>query len=354
MSNSLPPRRNVRGQNASLEFNSSWIIGIAIVALLFWMISTSFYTVSTEGQAVVKRFGRVIAIKQPGLHFKIPLGIDTQTFVATEKVHKEEFGFSSTVGERRDRTATYAKPREAQDESLMLTGDLKVVDVEWVVQYRISDPDLYLHRVHDVRKTIRDISEAVNRRIVGNLLGTDVLTVKRVEIAERAKLELQEILDRLEIGIRIGTIELQDVTPPDEVKPAFNEVNQAEQEKERMINEAEKSRNQVIPRARGEARQLIEEAEGYRAERVNKAEGEVEAFKAMIQEFRNAPEVTRQRLYLEMLDTVLPRVGRVIIVEPGQMGPLPLLNLDSPAIQRPQETQRPGMAPTPQQSGATR
>jgi membrane protease subunit HflK len=328
--------------NPGQEFNLAWVLGLALLALLMWLASTCFYTVSTEGQAVVKRFGRVIAVKQPGLHFKWPFGIDTQTFVATEKVHKEEFGFSSTLGERRERTATYAKSKENQNESLMLTGDLKVVDVEWVVQYRISDPDLYLHRVHDVTKTIRDISEAVNRRIVGNSLGTDVLTVNRVEIAEKAKLELQEILDRLEIGIRIGTVELQDVTPPDEVKPAFNEVNQAEQEKERMINEAEKYRNQIIPRARGEARQKIEAAEGYRAERVNKAEGEVGAFKAMVEEFRNAPEVTRQRLYLEMLDEVLPKVGRVVVVEPGQTGPIPLMNLDSPSAPRPTNSQNTG------------
>lgn len=342
MSSSIPRRRRPEGTTPNLEFNFAWVVGLIVAGLLLWMLSTCYYTVSTEGQAVVKRFGKVIGIKQPGLHFKLPFGIDTQTFVATEKVHKEEFGFSSEEGERRERTANYSKSKAHQDESLMLTGDLKVVDVEWVVQYRISDPDLYLHRVHDVTKTIRDISEAVNRRIVGNSLGTDVLTVNRVEIAEKAKLELQEVLDRLEIGIRIGTVELQDVTPPDEVKPAFNEVNQAEQEKERMINEAEKYRNQVIPRARGEARQKVEAAQGYRAERVNKAEGEVEAFKAMNQEFRNAPEVTRQRLYLEMLDEVLPKVGRVLIVEPGQTGPIPLMNLDAPNSLQPRTIPNPG------------
>jgi membrane protease subunit HflK len=312
------------------EVNVIWVLGLALVAFLGWLASTCFYTVSTEGQAVVKRFGKVINIKQPGLHFKLPFGIDTQTFVPTEKVHKEEFGFSAAQDDRRQRStnARYNKSKEHQDQSLMLTGDLKVVDVEWVVQYRISDPDLFLHRIKDPTKTLRDISEAVNRRIVGNTLGTDVLTVKRVAIAEQAKQELQAVLDRLEAGIRIGTVELQDVTPPDEVKPAFNEVNQAEQEKERMINEAEKFRNQIIPRARGEARQKIEAAEGYRAERVNKAEGETEAFTAILQEYRNNPEVTRQRLYLEMLDSVMPRLGRVVVLENGQTPPIPLLNLD--------------------------
>lgn len=330
MSISPPRRRPSGGSNPPPEINVFWIIGIALVAFIAWGASTCFYTVGTEGQAVVKRFGKVIHIKEPGLHFKLPFGIDTQTFVPTKKVLKEEFGFK-TVGDNprpRASSSNFSKSKEHENESLMLTGDLKVVDVEWVVQYRISDPDRYLHRVRDPRQTIRDISEAVNRRIVGNSLGTDVLTVNRVAIAEQAKLELQELLDRLESGIRIGTVELQDVTPPDEVKPAFNEVNQAEQERERKINEAEKYRNQIIPRARGEARQKIEAAEGYRAERVNKAEGETEAFKAILHEYRNSPEVTRRRLYLEMLDSVLPNIGRVVVIEPGQTSPIPLINLD--------------------------
>lgn len=341
MSISPPRRRPSGGGNPPPEINVFWIVGLALIAFIAWAASTCFYTVSTEGQAVVKRFGKVIDKKQPGLHFKLPFGIDTQTFVPTEKVHKEEFGFK-TVGEggrpRSSSSSSYNKSREHENESLMLTGDLKVVDVEWVVQYRISDPDLFLHRVRDPRQTIRDLSEAVNRRIVGNSLGTDVLTVNRVAIAETAKLELQELLDRLESGIRIGTVELQDVTPPDEVKPAFNEVNQAEQERERKINEAEKYRNQIIPRARGEARQKIEGAEGYRAERVNKAEGEAVAFQAMLEEYRNSPEVTRRRLYLEMLDSVLPNIGRVVVIEPGQTSPIPLLNLDPQTPIRPTGT----------------
>jgi modulator of FtsH protease HflK len=210
----------------------------------------------------------------------------------------------------------------------MLTCDLKVVDVEWVVQYRVDNPDLYLHRVRDIDKTIRDSSEAVMRRIVGNSLGSDVLTIKRVQIATSAKEELQEILDSFEMGIVVGTVEMQDVTPPDPVKPAFNEVNQAEQEKERMINEAEKRRNQLVPRARGEARQLVEAAEGYRAQRVNRATGEASRFSAIVEEYRNAPEVTRRRLYLEMIDEVLPNLGRIVVLEQGQMSPIPFLNLD--------------------------
>lgn len=316
--------------------NANWRSGVfsavffAVVFLLVWGVMTSYYTVQPEGQAVVKRFGRAIAIKPPGLHFKLPFGIDQQIFVPTARVLKHEFGFRTT-GESPDGASEYRKSPAHHDESLMLTGDLKVVDVEWVVQYRVDNPDHYLHRVRDIDATIRDVSEAVMRRIVGNSLGSDVLTTKRVQIATAAKQELQEILNTFEMGITIGTVEMQDVTPPDPVKPAFNEVNQAEQEKERMINEAEKRRNQMVPRARGEARQLIEAAEGYRAQRVNRATGEASRFKAIVEEFRNAPEVTRRRMYLEMIDEVLPQLGRVVVVEQGQMSPIPLMNLDGSA-----------------------
>lgn len=297
---------------------------VIIVILVVAGVMTSYYTVQPEEQAVVKRFGAVVSIREPGLHFKLPFGIDRAYNIPTARVLKQEFGFR-TAGTG-DRT-NYRKDAPLLEESLMLTGDLKVIDVEWVVQYRISDPSLYLHKARDPSKTIRDISEAVMRRIVGNSLGSDVLTEKRVEVAMNARQELQEILDSFEMGIQISTIELQDVTPPEKVKPAFNEVNQAEQERERLINEAEKRRNQVIPRAEGQAKQIIAQAEGYAAERVNAARGETARFTAILSEYEKVPEVTRQRLYLEMVDEVLPNLGRVYIMEDEGMSPLPLLNL---------------------------
>jgi membrane protease subunit HflK len=313
---------------ANFEIGSLGPIGplLALLALLALGAWSSVYTVQPEGEAVVKRFGRVVSIRPPGLHFKLPFGIDRAYFVPTGRVLKEEFGFrTANMGTQRD---SYQKSRAQQDESLMLTGDLKVIDVEWVVQYRIRDADQFLHRVRDPVATIRDINEAVMRRIVGNSLGSDVLTEKRVEVATQAKAELQEILDSFEMGVQIGTIELQDVTPPESVKPAFNEVNQAEQERERLINEAEKRRNQVVPRAEGQAKQIIAEAEGYAAERVNRARGETERFDAILAEYRNAPDVTRRRLFLEMIDDVLPSLGRVLVVEEGTTSPIPLLNMD--------------------------
>lgn len=316
--------------------------GLALIPLILLVLGgilTSFYTVQPDGQAVVKRFGKVIDTRGPGLHFKMPYFIDQQYFVPTERVLKEEFGFRTTS--TRDRTL-YEKQPSHRSESLMLTGDLKVIDVEWVVQYRVDDADKYLHRVRDREKTIRDVSEAVMRRIVGNSLGSDVLTEKRVVVAHSARDEIQEVLSGFDMGIRIQTVELQDVTPPEPVKPAFNEVNEAEQERERLINEAEKRRNQVIPRAQGEAQQMIEEAEAYRATRVNRARGEAERFTAILTEYRNAPEVTRRRLFLEMIDSVLPALGHVYVVEEGQAQPLPLLNLGGPSPLRttPQGDQR--------------
>jgi len=304
--------------------------GLLVVVVLAGIL-TSFYTVQPEGKAVVKRFGEVVAIREPGLHMKLPFWIDRTYFVPTERVLKEEFGFRTREAGQRTR---YEKSPAQQDESLMLTGDLNVIDVEWVVQYLIKDPDQFLHRVRNQRESIRDVSEAVMRRIVGNRLGSEVLTVGRVEIAAMAKEEMQEILDSYNLGVHISTIELQDVTPPDSVKPAFNEVNEARQEKERLINEAEKRRNQEIPRAMGEAQQIIAKAEGYAAERVNRAEGEASRFTAILKEYRQAPEITRQRLYLETMEDILPRLGKVYVVEEGQMMPIPLLNLQETAPQQ--------------------
>lgn len=300
------------------------VVFVPILLLIGVGALSSFYIVQPEEEAVVKRFGKVVGQKEPGLHFKLPFGIDTAQMVPTARVLKQEFGFRTTGIDGR---TSYRKDRVHQDESLMLTGDLKVIDVEWVVQYRVSDPDAFLHKVRDPEQTLRDVSEAVMRSIVGNSLGSDVLTEKRVQVAANAKQELQKAMEHFGLGIQISTIELQDVTPPGPVKPAFNEVNQAEQERERYINEAEKRRNQVIPRAEGQARQVIAEAEGYAAKRINAAKGETERFTAIYEAYLNAPQVTRERMYLEMIDKVLPKAGKIYIMEESGNAPLPLLNL---------------------------
>lgn len=301
------------------------LIGVAIVGLLLlWGTLSSFYTVQPEERAVVKRFGAVIKTADPGLHFKLPFGVDQVQLVKTERVLKQEFGFR-TQNVEGDRTE-YSQ-EDHPDESLMLSGDLNIIDVEWVVQYRISDPMKFLYHQRNPEGTLRDISESVMRRAVGNRLGSDVLTTARVEISNSVRDEIQAAMEKYDNGIRVVTVELQDVVPPAAVQPAFNEVNESRQERERMINEATKQANQEIPRAKGEANRLIAEAEGYAIERVNQARGETVRFSSILAEYRASPEVTRTRMYLETLNKVLPNVGAVYVVQDGQTGPIPLLNM---------------------------
>jgi len=314
--------------------NISWKAVIAgIVALIvLWTAASSIYTVQPDERAVIKRFGRVIGIAEPGLSFKLPFGIDGVQFVATERVLKEEFGFRSDQAERTRTQFAGGYP----DESLMLTGDLNIIQVEWVVQYRIDDPVKYLYGMRFARKTLRDLSESVMRRIVGNRIGSDVLTVGRIEIANAAREEIQTAMQRYDNGIKVITVQLQDVLPPTRVQPAFNEVNEASQQLERMVNDATKQANEAIPKAEGTAKRTVAEAEGYATERVNRAHGDVSAFSAVLAEYKRAPEVTGTRLYLEPLGKVLPKIGSVVVVQDGQATPLPLLNLRN-AQQLPQK-----------------
>ena len=316
-----PPRRPGSGGSGKGGYVAG-VVGVALVAL--WLVMSSYYTVQPEERAVVKRFGEVVKIADPGLHFKAPFGVDTVEFVATERVLKQEFGFRTTGS---DGSRSQYDDRDFPDESLMLSGDLNIVDVEWVVQYRISDPMKFLYGMRDPTRSLRDISESVMRRAVGNRLGSEVLTTARVEISNLARDEIQEAMEKYGTGIQVVTVELQDVVPPKAVQPAFNEVNEARQERERMINEATKQANQVIPRAQGEANRTIAEAEGYATERVNGALGETARFRSILAEYRSAPEVTRTRMYLETIDQVLPKIGSVVVVQDGQSTPLPLLRL---------------------------
>lgn len=303
----------------------SVIFLVPLLLLGAWAIFSSFYTVQPEEQAVIKRFGKVIEVTDPGLHFKIPFGVDKVQRVASARVLKQEFGFRS-VSQRGNAPTQYSE-QDFSSESLMLTGDLNVIDVEWVVQYRIQDPIKFLYQQREPDTTLRDISESVMRRVVGNRLGSEVLTVGRVEIAQGARDEIQSIMDLYDSGIHVITVELQDVVPPKAVRPAFNEVNEARQERERMINEATKRANQQIPRAEGEAQRKIAEAQGYATERINVAYGETARFRAMLGEYAAVPEVTRARLYLETMAEILPNIGQIVVVQEEQVGPLPLMNV---------------------------
>jgi modulator of FtsH protease HflK len=299
---------------------------IAVLAglLLVW---TVWFTVQPEETGIVQRFGKVVRTAGPGLHFKLPYGIESVRTLPTARVLKEEFGFR-TIATDPGRRTQYTDNKAHKAESLMLTGDLNVIDVQWIIQYRIEDPVRFMFHVRQTPKTIRDITEAVMRRVVGNRLGSDVLTVGRVEVSTEAKTEIQKILTEYETGVRLVTVELQDVTPPDAVKPAFNEVNEARQDRERTINQAQEQANKEIPRARGVAAQSISQAEGYALERVNRASGEANRFNAILSEYTRAPEVTRRRLYLESLASFLPEAKGVYIVDNEQKALVPWLPLE--------------------------
>lgn len=304
--------------------------GGALAVLALILISTTYYQVSADEVGVVQRFGRFVRITDPGAHFKIPFGVETVTLVPVQRQLKAEFGFRTAVAGIR---SEFIETDETARESLMLTGDLNVAVVEWIVQYKVKDPYNYLFKVRNLDAsngrptTFRDMNEAVMREIVGDHSVNEVLTVGREKLQVDARTLLQQLCDRYETGIEIQQIVLQDVNPPDPVKPAFNEVNQAIQEKERSINEAWAEYNQEIPRARGEAEQAIRAAEGYSLQRVNNAQGDASRFVNIFEEYRKAPEVTRRRLYLETLSEMLPKAGRKVIIDERNRGLLPLLNL---------------------------
>lgn len=301
------------------------VLGVLVLVGILW---TAWFIVQPEETGVVQRFGKVIRTAGPGLHFKIPLGIDTVRLVPTARVLKQEFGFRTIASVPGEKTQYNAGNRYT-DESLMLTGDLNVIDVQWIIQYRIEDPISYLFKVRDTPKTIRDTTEAVMRRAVGNRLGSDVLTTGRVAVSSEAKTEIQKILSAYGTGVRLVTVELQDVTPPDSVKPAFNEVNESRQDKEQTINKAEEQSNREIPKARGVATQSISEAEGYALERVNRAKGEAARFESILTEYLRAPQVTRRRLYLEAMTGLLAGMQGLYIVDEDQQAMVPWLSVES-------------------------
>jgi membrane protease subunit HflK len=299
------------------------ILGVAAVLLV---IVTGYYQVEPDEVAVVQRFGKFVRTTGPGPHFKFPFGVERVTKVPVQRQLKMEFGFRTA---RAAAQSTYAAATpETIAESQMLTGDLNVAVVEWIVQYRIKDPSSFLFRVRDVPETFRYMSEAAMRQVVGDHSVDEVLTIGREAIALLAKAELQRLCELYGIGIEVQQLVLQDVNPPDTVKPAFNEVNQAIQEKERAINDAWAEYNKAVPRAKGEAEQAIRAAEGYSLERVNNAQGDAKRFEALHAEYQKAPAVTRRRIYLETLSAILPKVGRKLILDESARGILPLLQLE--------------------------
>ena len=307
-------------------------IVLIILALAGFGAWTAYYTVPSDSVAVVQRFGKYLKEVPPGLHFKLPLGIDAATIVPVKRQLKQEFGFSTPGA-----TDPYqsAGPRDEQRETQMVTGDLNAALVEWVVQYRISDPFKFLFEVRQPRETLRYVSESVMREVVGDRTVDEVITIGRQEIETEALTKMQALSTKYSLGISIDQVQLKNINPPQPVQDSFNEVNQAQQEKEKLINEARREYNKVIPLAEGEKDQRIREADGYQLKRINEAEGDVARFSALLAEYSKAPEVTSRRIYIETLQEVMPGIRSKIIVDEQTRSILPLLNLDSQKADRP-------------------
>lgn len=305
------------------------LAALVLAAITAW---SAYYTVPSDSVAVLQRFGKYLKQVPPGLHFKVPLGVDTATIVAVKRQLKQEFGFA-TPGARDPYQSP--RPRDATRETQMVTGDLNAALVEWVVQYRIADPVKFLFEVREPSETLRYVSESVMREVVGDRTVDEVITIGRQEIESEALTKMQALSTKYTMGISIDQVQLKNINPPKPVQESFNEVNQAQQEKEKLINEARRDYNKVIPLAEGEKDQRIREADGYRLKRINEAEGDAARFTALLTEYKNAPEVTRRRIYIETLQDVLPDIRSKIIVDEQTRSILPLLNLDTQKGDRP-------------------
>ncbi len=310
-----------------LEFFNKFSKGGMFLPILFLVgigIYGSFYTVEPDEEAVIIRLGKYTTTASPGLHFKLPFGIDKAVKIQTTKIHQAEFGFRTSNVSLGSRTQYDKNRGNLESESLMLTGDLNVADVEWVVQYKISDPYKYLFAAANPIQNIRDVSESIMRRVVGDQLVNDVLTTGRASIASEARELMQGVIDRYDIGILITTVKLQDVNPPDRVKASFNEVNAAKQEQEKMINQAEKRYNKIIPEARGKSEEQVSTAEGYAEAIINKAKGDASRFSQVLKEYKRFPKITRKRMYLEAMEGVFRKFDKLTIVDSKVKGLLPI------------------------------
>lgn len=326
----LPPQVDEILKNIKqFKFPGGPILIIILIALFFG--SSTFFTVGVDEVGVIQRFGKYVRVCQPGLNFKLPAGIEKVTKVKVKRVYKEEFGFQSSGGEARKLFPSGGS--ENKNVSLMLTGDLNVGVVPWIVQYKVKDPYNYLFKVRDPRKLLIDMSESSMRLVVGDRSINEVIT-KRQEIAVEAQQQLQEEMDKSETGISIITIEMKKTNVPEAVQPSFNEVNQAIQEKEKLIYQAKEDYNKAVPQARGEAERTIKAAEGYSLDRVNRAKGDASRFIAVYQEYAKAKDVTKRRLYLETLEDLFPRLGHKYILDDKQKNLLPLLNLQKNGEQK--------------------
>lgn len=309
-------------RNFSFKTILSTAVLVAAALIILAIIFTGFYTVPADSQAVLQRFGKYTSTEDPGLHFKIPLGVDMATIIPVSRQLKMEFGYS---------TANATSPNQGDPEpdatQDMVTGDLNEAEVEWVVQYRITDPKQYLFAVQDPEDTLRAASEAVMREVIGDRTIDEVITYGRQDIENENLVLLKSVAQEYELGISIDLVQLKNVNPPQPVQAAFNDVNNAQQEKQRDINQAQGEYNTVVPKAHGEADQMISVAEGSAAQRINEAKGDAAYFNDILAQYIKAPDVTRRRLYLETMGEMLPKMGNKIIIDDDVSRLLPLLPL---------------------------
>ena len=289
-------------------------------------ISTLFYTIPSESVGVVLRFGEYSSTTDPGLHLKLPFFIDQVEKVPVRRQLKQEFGFGTAGATQYYQYANSSNTQEA--EKSMVTGDSNVALVEWVVQYKVKDPKDYLFQVRRPDETLRDASESIMREVVGDRTVDEVITFGRQEIEIEAKTKLQSLIDKYEMGIGIDLIQLKSVNAPREVQASFNEVESAKQELEQSKNKATGQKLSALKEAQGKADKLILEAQGYASQRINEAEGDVARFNALLEEYIKAPEVTKQRIYLETMAETIPKLGRKIILDDEAQQLLPFLQID--------------------------
>jgi membrane protease subunit HflK len=305
--------------------NPKAIMAAIIALIIISCFSTAIYTIPPDSEGVVTRFGALKdSNKQPGLHFKLPFGIDRTSVVAVKRQLKQEYGFGTTGASN---PTQYSSRNVREDEKSMITGDRNEAMVEWIIQYRIDNAANYLFKVREPENTLRDVSESVMREVVGDRSVDEVLTVGRQGIESEALVKMQQLVNKYSLGLRIDQVQLKNVNPPRKVQNSFNEVNQAQQQREQSINVARGEYNKDVPRASGLADQVLSKAKGYATERINEAQGDADRFRAVYEQYQKAPEVTRRRLYLETLGDVMPKLGGKVILDSGANQVLPLLQI---------------------------
>lgn len=335
MTRIVTPGTPLKAFLAESRFKFRYLLLLPLVIVVLIGIFTSYYTVSPESISVVKRFGKFKEVAEPGLHFKIPFGVDQSTIVPIRRQLKLEFGFTTPSA-----TNEYQPSRDPSMERDMVTGDLNAAQVEWVVQYVISSPKDYLFHVRSPETTLRDLTEAVMCEVIGDRTVDEVLTIGRAEIENEALKRLKILLEEFKMGLRVEQIQLKNVHPPAPVQRSFDEVNRAQQEREQVINEANGEYNRVIPKAKGLADQRVSGAQGFAVQRVNEAEGDVVRFRELLTQYEKAPAITKQRLYLETMNEVLPQIGNKVILDEDAKQFLPLMNLERSGAVAPVQPQR--------------